>query len=304
MIAAKIGLLAFPAIPHGWVEPLLPLESLRQALRDKGYVDGQNLAWVAFAPARRALLPELARDLLTLKVDVILAAGPEAIGVAKRTTSIVPIVMLSSADPVEMGFVASLGRPSGNVTGVYLAGSELGAKRLELIKEAAPNMSRVAVLWNPADAVAAREWEHLQAPARRLALSLVPVECRSAEDIDAAFVGILKAQASTLVVLLDPLTYAQGNRIVNLALKHGLPAMYGSRVFVEQGGLMAYQAGSRDVARRLALFLDKILKGAWPSELPVEQPSEFELVVNMKTAEALGLTLPESLLVRSQQIVR
>lgn len=301
---AKIGLLAFPAIPHGWVEPLLPLEPLRQALRDLGYVDGQNLAWVAFAPTRRALLPEMARDLLNLEVDVILAAGPDAIQAAKGATPSVPIVMLSSTDPVEMGFVQSLGRPGGNVTGVYLAGADLGAKRLELVKEAAPRVSRVAVLWNPTDAVAAREWERLQAPVRRLGLTLVPAECRSPEDIDAAFAGMLSAQAGALVVVLDPLTYAQGSRIVELAAKHRLPAMYGSRVFVEQGGLMAYQAGARDVARRLAAFLDKILKGAWPVDLPVEQPSEFELVVNMKTAEGLGLTLPESLLVRAEQIVR
>lgn len=303
-MVAKIGLLAFPAIPHGWAEPLLPLEPLRQALRDLGYVDGQNLAWVAFAPTKRDLLPELARDLLTLEVDVILAVGPDAIQAAKGATTIVPIVMLSSTDPVEMGLVASLGRPGGNVTGVSLVPAELGEKRLELVKKAALGVSRMAVVWNPTDGGATREWEGLQAPARRLGLTLVPAECRSPGDIDAAFESILKARAGALVVVLDPLTYAQGTRIVQLAAKSRLPAMYGSRVFVEQGGLMAYQAGTRDVARRLAVFLDRILKGAWPGYLPVEQPSAFELVVNMRAAEALGLTLPESLLASAEQIAR
>ncbi len=301
---SRIGLLAFPAIPHGWVEPLLPQEPLRQALRDLGYVDGQNLAWVAFAPARRDLLPELARDLLDLKVDVILAAGPDAIRAAKEAIPEVPIVMLSSADPVEMGFVASMGRPGGNVTGVYLVATELGEKRLELVKEAVPHASRVAVLWNPADAGAAREWERLQAPAHRLGLTLVPAECRSPGDMDGAFAAMLSAGAGALVVVLDPLTYIQGSRIVQLAAKHRLPAVYGSRVFVEQGGLMAYQAGAREAARRLAVFLDRILKGAWPGELPVERPTEFELVINLKAATALGLTIPESVLARAEQVIQ
>ena len=300
---SRIGLLVFPAIPHGWAEPLLPQEPLRQALRDLGYVDGQNLAWVTFAPARRDLLPALARDLLDLKVDVILAAGPDAIRAAKEAIPKVPIVMLSSADPVERGFVASMGRPGENVTGVYLAAAELGEKRLELVKEAVPHASRVAVLWNPADAGAAHEWESLQAPARRLGLILVPAECRSPGDMDGAFRAMLSAGAGALVVVLDPLTHAQGSRIVQLAAKHRLPAVYGSRVFVEQGGLMAYQAGARDVARRLAVFLDRILKGAWPDELPVERPTEFELVINLKTAKALGITIPPSVLVRADRVI-
>lgn len=302
--AMKIGLLAFPAIPHGWVEPLLPQELVRRALRDLGYVDGENLMWVTFAPTRRDLLRELGRDLLNLKVDVILAAGPDAIQAAKGVTTSVPVVMLSSPDPVEMGFVASMGRPDGNVTGVYLAAAELGARRLELIKEVVPHVSRVAVLWNPTDAGAAREWERLQAPARRLGLTLVPAECRTPEEIEAVFAAARTAGASAVVVVLDPLTYAHGTRIVELAAKNRLVAMYGSRVFVEQGGLMAYQAGMRDVARRLAVFLDKILKGAWPGVLPVEQPSEFDLVVNMKTAEGLGLTIPPSVLNQAEQIVK
>ncbi len=300
---SRIGLLVFPAIPHGWAEPLLPQEPLRQALRDLGYVDGQNLAWVTFAPTRRDLLPALARDLLDLKVDVILAAGPDAIRAAKEAIPAVPIVMLSSADPVEMGFVASMGRPGENVTGVYLVAAELGEKRLELVKEAVPHASRVAVLWNPADAGAAHEWERLQAPARRLGLILVPAECRSPGDMDGAFRAMLSAGAGALVVVLDPLTYAQGSRIVQLAAKHRLPAVYGSRVFVEQGGLMAYQAGARDVAWRLAVFLDRILKGAWPGELPVERPTEFELVINLKTAKALGLTIPQSALIRADEVI-
>ena len=301
---SRIGLLAFPAIPHGWVEPLLPQEPLRQALRDLGYVDGQNLAWVAFAPTRRDLLPELARNLVDLKVDVILAAGTDAIRAAREAVPEVPIVMLSSADPVEIGFVTSMTRPGGNVTGVYLAAAELGEKRLELVKEAVPRVSRVAVLWNPADTGAAREWERLQGPARRLGLTLVPAECRKPEDVDGAFATMLSAGAGALVVVLDPLTYAQGSRIVQLAAKHRLPAVYGSRVFVEQGGLMVYQAGARDVAGRLAGFLDRILKGAWPGELPVERPTKFDLVINLKAATALNLTIPESMLARAEQVIQ
>jgi len=187
---------------------------------------------------------------------------------------------------------------------MYLVAAELGEKRLELVKEAVPHASRVAVLWNPGDAGAAHEWERLQAPARRLGLTLVPAECRRPGDIGGAVAAMVNAKAHALVVVLDPLTYAQGNRIVQLAAKHRLPAVYGSRVFVEQGGLMTYQAGARDVARRLAVFVDRILKGAWPSELPVERPTEFELMVNLKAARALGLTIPESVLARAEQVIQ
>jgi putative ABC transport system substrate-binding protein len=302
--AARIGLLAYPAIPHGWVEPLLPQEPLRQALRDLGYLDGQNLAWVAFAATREDLLPRLAGDLLTLEVDLILALGTEAIRAARQATPIVPIVMLSPLDPVEMGFVASLTRPGRNVTGVSLEAARLAARRLELVREAVPGASRVAVLWNPADAGAAAEWEGLRASASRLGLVLIPAECRSPEAIEAAFAAMGAARAGALVVALDPLTYMEGSRIVRLAAEWRLPAIYGSRLFVEQGGLMAYQAAARDVARRLAAFLDRILKGAWPGALPVERPTEFELVVNLKAAGALGLRLPRTFLAGADEVIR
>ncbi len=297
---AKIGFLGFPAVRPGWAEPLLPTELVRRALRELGYVEDQEQR----STSNRNLLSQMAADLVRLKVAVIVASGAEAIQAAKDATKTIPIVMLSFADPVGMGFIAALGRPGGNVTGVSLMTADLGEKRLALLKETLPRASRVAVLWNPADAAAASERRRIQAAAEALGLSLVPAEIRTPADVEAAFTGARKARAGAAVVVLDPVTYAQGSRIVELATKNRLPAMYGSRTFVEKGGLMAYQPSNKEAARRVAVFVDKILKGAKPGDLPVEQPSEFELVVNMKTAQALGLKIPPSVLVLAEQIFR
>ena len=300
----KIGFLGFPALRPGWAEPLLPPELVRRAVRELGYVEDQEVTWNQRNTSNRNLLSQMAADLVRLKVAVIVASGAEAIQAAKDATKTIPIVMLSFADPVEMGFIAALGRPGGNVTGVALMTADLGEKRLALLKEALPRASRVAVLWNPADAAAASERRRIQAAADALGLSLVPAEIRTPADVEAAFTGARKARAGGALVVLDPVTYAQGSQIVALASKNRLPAMYGSRAFVEKGGLMAYQPSNKEAARRVAVFVDKILKGAKPGDLPVEQPSEFELVVNMKTAQALGLKIPPSVLVLAEQIFR
>ena len=251
-----------------------------------------------------AFMSPMVADLVQLKAEVIVASGAEAIQAAKDSTKTIPIVMLSFADPIAMRFVTSLARPGGNVTGVSLMTADLGEKRLALLKETLPRPSRVAVLWNPTDATATDEWTRLHASAHTLGLTLVSLECRTPQDVEAAFATARKSRLGALVVAMDPLTYAQGSQIVSLAAKNRLPAMYGSRAFVEKGGLMAYQPSNKEAARRVAVFVDKILKGAKPGDLPVEQPAEFELVVNMKTAKALGLKIPPSVLVLAEQIFR
>ncbi|MBI3029910.1 MAG: ABC transporter substrate-binding protein [Candidatus Rokubacteria bacterium] len=301
---AKIGFLIFPSVRPGWAEPLLPTELVRRAVRELGYFEDQNVTWNARSSSSRDFLPQLAADLVQLKAEVIVASGAEAIQAAKDSTKTIPIVMLSFADPIAMRFVTSLARPGGNVTGVSLMTADLGEKRLALLKEALPRPSRVAVLWNPTDATATYEWTRLHASAHTLGLTLVSLECRTPQDVEAAFATARKSRLGALVVAMDPLTYAQGSQIVSLAAKNRLPAMYGSRTFVERGGLMAYQPSNKEAARRVAVFVDKILKGAKPGDLPVEQPSEFELVVNMKTAQALGLKIPPSVLVLAEQIFR
>jgi putative tryptophan/tyrosine transport system substrate-binding protein len=301
---AKIGFLGFPSTRPGWAEPLLPIELVRRAVRERGYLENQNVTWNIQGSTSRDFLPQLASDLIGNEVAVIIADGAEAIQAARDATKTIPIVMLSFADPVAMRFVASLARPGGNVTGVSLMTADLGEKRLALLKETLPRLSRVAVLWNPTDATATYEWTRLQASAQTVGLTLVSLECRTPQNVETAFATARKSQAGALVVTMDPLMYAQGSRIVELAAKSRLPAMYGSRAFVEKGGLMAYQPSNKEAARRVAVFVDKILKGARPADLPVEQPSEFELVVNMKTAKALGLTIPPSVLVLAEQIFR
>ena len=300
----RVGLLEYPATRPGWTEPLVRTDFIRQALRDVGYLEGQNVLVETMSANTRDFLPQLAANFVGLNVAVIVATGVEAAQAAKAVTTTIPVVMVSLADPVELGLVASLARPGGNVTGVSLIGAELGEKRLALVKEAVGRGSRVAVLWNPSDAAAVREWSQIRAAAPRLGVTLISAEYRGTESIDALFASARNARAGALVVVLDPLTYAQGTRIVELAAKYRLPAIYGSRAFVERGGLMAYQPSTRDMGRRVAILVDKILKGARPRDLPVEQLGEFELVVNMKTAKALGLQLPPSVLVLAEQIFR
>ena len=280
-------------------------DAFRQGLRDLGYVEGRNLV-IEFrdAGAKPERLAALASELVRLKVDVIVATGTQAISAAKQATSVIPIVMTVSGDAVGTGLVASLARPSGNVTGLTLITPESAGKRLELLKEAFPRTSRVAVLWNPTDPPRLLEYKQTQDAAKLLGLMLQSVEVRSSEELEGAFSAITRGAADALVTFSDPLTAVFRKRIVEFAATSRLPAMYGRREEVEDGGLMSYAPNFADLFRRAATYVDKILKGAKPADLPVEQPTKFELVINLKTAKVLGLTIPPSLLVRADEVIQ
>ena len=279
------------------------VEAFRQGLSDLGYVEGQNIALVLRSQERGGKrLADLAVELVGLKVDLIVAGGLLAIQAAKDATRTIPIVMGASPDPVEMGFVASLARPGGNVTGLSRMAPELGGKRLRLLKEVVPGASRVAVLSNP-NPGSARVVREMEAAARVVGVQLQLLEIRAPEEIDRAFEGAIGGRASGLIVVEDPLVLSHRARIVALAAKSRLPAIYPFREVVEAGGLMSYAANLSDDFRRAATFVDKILKGAKPGDLPVEQPTKFELVINLKTAKALGLTIPQTLLLQADQVL-
>jgi len=296
---ARIGILA-PASTR-----LPQYAAFRQVLRDLGYREGETLAIEERAAEGKAeRLPELAADLVRRNVDVILAPGPEAtLRAARQATSTIPIVMIAvDYDPIALGYVAGLPRPGGNITGVFLQQLELTAKRLELLKEALPGVSRVAVLW---DTFSADQLKAAQAAAKSLGLQLQPVEMRNPPyDFEGAFAAASRGSGGALLVLMSPVFFAERARMADLAAKKRLPAMFGLRQWAEAGGLMAYGANISDMFRRAAYYVDKILKGAKSADLPVEQPTRFELVVNQKTAKALGLTVPPSILVRADQVIQ
>ncbi len=279
-------------------------EAFRQRLRDLGYVEGQNLTLV-FPPGevRPERLPHLAAELVSLKVDVIVAATSVAIQAAKEATKTIPIVMPVTNEPVEHGFVASLARPGGNITGLTLVSSELWGKRLQLLKTVVPRVSRIAVLSNPTSSGAPLQMRAAEVAARTLGVRLQFLEVRGPDDVETAFEAATKDRAGALIALDDPLLFTHRVRIVELAAKSRLPAIYGFSGFVQAGGLMAYAASVTDMYRRAATYVDKILKGAKPGDLPVEQPTKFELVINMKTAKALGLTIPQTVLLRATQVI-
>jgi len=278
--------------------------AFRQGLRELGDVEGQNITiewrWVRGEFDR---LPAVVSELLSLKVDIILAGGTPAALATQKMTAAIPTVMVAGIDPVQAGLVASLARPSGNITGLTLIAPELAGKRLALLKEAFPQISRVAVLWhglsNPSTASVLNE---LRVAASALTLSLQPLELRSAADLDGAFAALARERAGAILTIQDGLTNAHRAQIVALVTKSRLPAMYETRGWTEVGGLMAYGASDSELYRRAAYFVDKILKGAKPADLPIEQPTKFELVINLKTARALGLTIPPSLLLRADQV--
>jgi len=283
-------------------------ETFLQGLRDLGYVEGRNLV-IEYreAEGKADRLPALAAELVALKVDVILAGG-STLGarVAKQATSTIPIVFAAVGDPVESGLVTSLARPDGNVTGLSSLAPELVGKRLELLTQAVPGVSRVAVLWFPGalgertDKVMLREAE---AAARGLGVRLQFAEARDPADFDRAFSDMTSAHAGALTLLPSNPFLREHRRLVDLAAKNRLPAVYTSREFVDAGGLMSYGANQPDLFRRAATYVDKILKGAKPGDLPVEQPRKFELVINLKAAKALGLTIPLSVLGRADHII-
>jgi putative ABC transport system substrate-binding protein len=248
-------------------------------------------------------VPDLAAELVRLKVDLIFAPTPLAALAAQKATSTIPIVTSFGSDPVQLGLVASLGRPGGNITGLTSMSDELSAKQLELLKETVPRVSRVAVLWNRAHAGYTLALRSVQGAAQTLRVQLQIRETRP-DEFDTAFAAMTKERAGALLVLPGPVFFHHRTRLADLAAKHRLPAMFWSREFVEAGGLMAYGASLADLSRRAATYVDKILKGAKPADLPVEQASKFEFVINLKTAKALGLTIPQSILIRADEVIQ
>jgi putative ABC transport system substrate-binding protein len=278
-----------------------------QGLKDLGYIEGQNLAIeFRFAEWKLDRLPALAGELVALKVDLIVAAGTPAARAAKKATSTIPIVAVSMGDPVGDELVTSLGSPGGNVTGTTFLGPELVAKRFGLLKQAIPSVSRVAALWHPG-AYGERTMKgflsETEVAARRLGVQLQLVQALSPQDLENAFAEIARGSADSLIVLPSPMLYSEFRPIVDLAAKNRLPAMYQAREFADVGGLMSYGANLPDLSRRAATYVDKILKGAKPADLPVEQPTKFELVVNLKTAMELGLTIPREFLLLADEVI-
>ena len=281
-----------------------PWDGFRRGLRDLGYVDGRNLSiewrWSEGKPDR---FPGLATEVVALKPDVIVASGTQATRAAKRATSTIPIVMTTSSYPDKIGLVDSLSRPGGNVTGLSNVGPELSGKKLELLKDIAPKASRVAVLFNPASEVEPLAVQELSVAAPAVGVEIQSVEVRSPDDFSAAFAALSPSRVHALLALGNPINFRGRQLIADFALKNRLPSIYDERLFVEAGGLMSYAPSFTDSFRRAATYVDKILKGAKPADLPVEQPTKFELVINLKTAKALGLTIPQSLLARADQVI-
>jgi putative ABC transport system substrate-binding protein len=299
---AKIGILS--ATTPAALAP--GIEAFRQALRELGYVEGKTFALeVRYGEGKLERLPELARELVRLKMDVVVTPADLSVAAVKRETQTIPIVMAFSSDPVGAGFVASLARPGGNVTGLSNISPELSGKRLELLRETVPGLSRVALLWNPDVRGAVLDYKETASAARTLRLEVNSIEVTQAEDLDRAFAAVINQRAQALVLPgVNPVGFANRGKIVSFAQRNRLPSMYPTREYLDSGGLMSYGPSLPDQFRRAAVYVDKILKGAKPADLPVEQPTKFELVINLKTAKALGLTMPPSLLRRADQVIQ
>jgi putative ABC transport system substrate-binding protein len=301
----RIGWLR-PDSPPPPSEPWLPQEAFRQRLRELGYVEGQNLLIESrYAEGSEERLPALAAELVRLKVVVMVAPGTAAISAAQHATRTIPIVMTGANDPAGQGLVASLAHPGGNTTGLSNLGVELPGKRLEILKEAVPQITRIAVLGNPADPAYEPALHTVTVAAHALGLHLHVVELRRAEELDSAFAAMPRAGVDALLVLGEPqVTDRLRGRIVDLAAQSRLPAMYDWRMYVDAGGMISYGASLIAKYQRAAEYVDKILKGANPADLPVEQPSKFELVINLNTAKALGLTMPPSILFQADEVIQ
>ena len=302
--AGRLPRLGYLGASSPTLEPEI-LEAFRQGLRDLGYVEGQSIAIeYRWAEGHEDRLPELATELVGLKVDVIVTTGTPGTLAAKRATQTIPIVMTATGDPLRSGLVTSLARPGGNVTGFSTLRSELEGKRLDLFKQTFPRFSRVAMLWDSANPSTKFYLLHIEAAARASHVTLQPaVAVRRVEDLDRAFAAIARGHADALLVVSGRSLLAERGRIVEFAAKSRLPAIYPYREYVEAGGLMSYSANYPDLYRGAALYVDKILKGAKPADLPVQQSARFDLVINLKTAKALGLTIPPSLLARADQVI-
>ena len=282
------------------------VDAFRQGMRELGYVEGKTFVLdTRFAEGHSERLPELARELVGRKVDVIVATTDGPIAAAKRETRKIPIVMTNGADPVGTGFVASLAHPGGNVTGLSNVSADLSGKRLELLREVVPGLSRVAFLWNPDARGTVLDYKESQAAAISLHLELQSVEVSSAADLDHAFSTVTSQRPQAVIVPPgNPVMFSKRAEIASFAQKSRLPSMYGLKEYVDAGGLMSYGPSLPAMYRRAATYVDKILKGATPGDLPVERPAQFELVINLKTAKALGLTMPRSLLERADQLIQ
>jgi putative ABC transport system substrate-binding protein len=317
LISLVTGLVATPLLAHaqpsgkvyriGWLanDVYAPGDAaFRQGLRDLGWVEGRNVVIESrFVQGQASRAPEMAAELVNLKVDVIVAIGGRAL-IAKSATSTIPIVFVVYADPIRLGLGASLARPGGNLTGLTSIGTDLIAKRLQLLKEAVPGLSRLAVLVNPSRSWANQWTKESNAAGQALGLRLQRVEVRDPNEFERAFSEMAKDRAEALGVDNDALFWDHRKEIADLALKPRLPTMSDLREHVEAGGLMAYSVNEADLDRRAATYVDRILRGAKPADLPIEQPTKFELVINLKTAKALGLTIPPAVLARADEVIQ
>lgn len=295
----RIGLLS----PASSVAGRPNLEALQAGLRELGYLEGQNITIEArWADGRTERLPQLAAELIRLPVEVLCTAGSQASGAAKQSTSKIPIVFANVAFPDQTGLVASYPRPGGNITGVAFIGPEYG-KRLELLKEAIPGLSRVALIYNPENRGSVLALKETERWAASLGVRLEPQKFRGPDDFEGVFGAIVGKRPDALMTTADPLIHSYRARIADFAVKHRLPSMYPGREFVDSGGLMFYGGSIPEMYRRAAVYVDKILKGARPGDLPVEQPTKFDMVINLRTARALGVTIPVSLLQRADQVI-
>jgi putative ABC transport system substrate-binding protein len=294
----RVGLLGLSAIPEK------RLEAFRQALGEKGYVEGRTLT-IDYRTAGGVLdrLEAIAIEMIRAKPDVLVTSGTQATQAAKKATSAIPIVMGVSGDAVGTGLVASLARPGGNITGLTAITPAISGKRLELLKEIVPNLTHIAALSNPDDPPRLRDVAELKTAAAAMRIRVTTANARAAGDFDAAFATVAAARTQALLVFPDPLFNVAAGRIVDFAARQRLPAMYGSANFVERGGLMSFGTSFDELFRRAATYVDKIFKGAKPGDLPVEQPTKFELVINLKTAKVLGSTIPQSILIRADQMI-
>jgi putative tryptophan/tyrosine transport system substrate-binding protein len=296
---ARVGILT-----AGFGLPALR-EVFHQSLRDLGYVEGQNLVIESrYAEGRAERLHDLAAELVQGEPDVIVALGPSALRAAQQATHTIPIVMLVGGDPIGAGFVSNLSRPEGNTTGMTTLSSRLSARRLAVLKEVVPRLTQVAVLLNPEEETKVVDWQQIQVAARAWGVRVHPVELRRPGDLAPAFAALRRERPDALLALSDSLTFRHRAEITRWATDSRVPAMYELREYVEGGGLMAYGPRRPELFQRLAAYVDQILKGAKPGELPIEAPTAFELIINLKTAEAMGLTLPPSLLSQATEVIR
>jgi putative ABC transport system substrate-binding protein len=297
----RIGILITPS---GSVFPAR-VEAFRQRLRQLGYVEGKNiLIEYRYAEGKSERLPDLAAELVRLKVDIIVTIGPGPTLAAKKASGTIPIVFAGASDPVGTGIVSSLARPGGNITGLSLMAPDLDGKRLELLKEAFPKVARVAFLWNPSGARGNLPLTDMEAAAKALGLKLLSLEVRSLDDFEGAFARAKKERAQALITTTGGRINTQRRRVLDFAAKNRLPAIYHYSEFVEAGGLMSYGPDNTDICRRAADFVDKILKGAKPADLPVQQATKFEFVVNLNAAKQIGLTIPPNALARADKVIK